>query len=174
VPIYEFYCADCHRIYNFLARRPNTTKRPACPRCGRPKLERRISRFAISKGRKESGEGDEPPADLDEARMERAMEEMAREAEGMNEDDPRQMAHMMRKLYDAAGLPVGEGMEEAIRRMEAGEDPDRIEEEMGDLLEDEDPLMGEGGLSTSRAPGGLRRLARKLRPPDVDDTLYDL
>jgi putative FmdB family regulatory protein len=167
VPIYEFYCADCHAVFNFLSRRPNTTKRPACPRCGRPKLQRKVSRFAISKGRRDPGEAGELPADFDEAKMERALMEMADEADGFNEDDPRQMAQMMRKLHEGAGLPLGQGMEEAIRRMEAGEDPDKIEEEMGDLLEMEDPLMGEGS-------GRLRRLSRKLKAPEVDDTLYDL
>jgi len=173
VPIYEFYCTDCHTVFNFLARRPNTTKRPACPRCGRPRLERKISRFAISKGRRESGEGDDPLAGLDDAGMERVMAEMAQEFEGTSEDDPRQMARMMRKLHDASGLPLSRGMEEAIRRMEAGEDPDKIEEEMGDLL-DEDPLLGEGGSSPGETGGSLRRLSRKLKPPHVDDTLYDL
>jgi len=167
VPIYEFYCADCHTVFNFLARRPNTTKRPACPRCGRPKLDRKVSRFAISKGRTEPAQGDDPMANLDEAKMEQVFAEMAREGEAAGEDDPRQMARMMRKLYDSAGLRLGEGMEEAMRRMEAGEDPDKIEEEMGDLLETDDPLSGETG-------GSLRRLSRKLKPPDVDETLYDL
>jgi hypothetical protein len=78
------------------------------------------------------------------------------------------MARMMRKLYDAAGMNLGKGMEEAIRRMEAGEDPDKIEEEMGDLLETEEPLLG------GEAKGGLRRLSRKFTPPNVDETLYDL
>lgn len=167
MPIYEFYCADCHTVFSFLARRPNTTKRPACPRCGRPRLKRKISRFAISKGRSESHEADELPPGVDEAKMERAMAEMAREAEGIDEDDPRQMARMMRRLSDTAGLRFGQGMEEAMRRMEAGEDPDKIEEEMGDLLGEEEPLLGQGS-------GGLRRLTRKLKPPEVDDTLYDL
>ena len=167
MPIYEFYCADCHTVFNFLARRADTSKRPACPRCGRPKLERKVSRFAISKGRSEPGAGDDLPGDLDEAKMERLFGEMAREADGVNEDDPRQMARMMRKIYDATGLHLGSGMEEAMRRMEAGEDPDKIEEEMGDLFDEEDPLLGEGG-------GKLSRLSQKLKPPNVDDTLYDL
>ncbi len=172
MPIYEFYCADCHRVFNFFARRPNTTKRPACPRCGRPKLERKVSRFAISKGRSEPEAGGGPMDDVDEAKLERAMEEMAREADHLDEDDPRQMARMMRKLHDAAGLPVGEGMEEAIRRMEAGEDPDQIEEDLGDLLEQEDPFLGEDGGPQPEA--GLRRLSRKLRPPEVDEELHEL
>lgn len=167
MPIYEFYCADCHTVFSFLARKPDTEKRPACPRCNRPKLERKLSRFAISKGRSESEEGDDLPADFDEAKMERVLAEMASEADGMNEDDPRQMARMMRKLHDATGMPLGKGMEEAIRRMEAGEDPDEIENDLGDLLDEEEPLLAEGG-------GGLKKLTRKLKPPDVDDTLYDL
>ena len=170
MPIHEFYCLDCHRIYNFLARRPNVTRRPSCPRCSRPKLERKISRFAISKGVLESSEDSEGmdlPAGLDEAKMERVLAEMATEAENINEDDPRQMARMMRKLYDGTGLPLGEGMEEAMRRMEAGEDPDTIEAEMGDLLDNDDMLLGPG-------KSGLKGMSRRLRPPEVDAKLYDL
>lgn len=167
MPIYEFYCADCHTVFNFLARKPDTRKRPKCPRCGRPDLDRRVSRFAISKGRSEPQGGDALPPDFDEVKMERVMEEMARETEGMSEDDPRQMARLMRKLRDATGMDLGEGMEEAIRRMEAGEDPDKIEEEMGDLLETEEPTFGQSGRS-------LRHLSKRLKPPEVDETLYDL
>ncbi len=85
----------------------------------------------------------------------------------MNEDDPRQMARLMRKLHEGAGLPLNEGMEEAIRRMEAGEDPDKIEEELGDVFDSDEPGFAEPG---SR----LRGLVRKMKPPNVDETLYDL
>lgn len=40
----------------------------------------------------------------------------------------------MHKLHDATGISLGKGTEEAIRRMEAGEDPDEMENELGDLL----------------------------------------
>ena len=169
MPIYKFYCADCHTVYSFLARAADTAKEPACPKCSRPKLQRRITPFAISKGRSEEGGGEEDdlPPGMDEDKMERMFADMAREAEGMDEEDPRAMARMMRKLYETTGLRLGKGMEEAMRRMEAGEDPDKIEEEMGDLLDDEDPLLAESG-------GSLRGLSRKLKPPAVDETLYDL
>ena len=49
MPIYEFYCADCHTIFNFLARKTSSVV-PGCPRCDRRRLERRVSAFAISKG----------------------------------------------------------------------------------------------------------------------------
>lgn len=165
MPIYEFYCSDCHRIFSFLSRRVGSSRRPACPRCERPRLERRVSRFAISKGRSEPDQDGLP--DIDEARLEQAMASMAGEADRIDEDDPRQMAGLMRKLYDATGLELGQGMEEAIRRMEAGEDPDQIEEEMGDLLEGEDPLASGGRCD-------LKRLRKRFRPPEVDETLYEL
>jgi putative FmdB family regulatory protein len=170
MPIYEFYCDDCHTVFNFLSRAPDTKKRPSCPRCGRARLERRVSRFAISKGREEPAAEDGLPEGFDEARLERAMAAMAQEVENVDEEDPRQMARVMRRLFDGAGLSVGAGMEEAIRRMEAGEDPDKIEEEMGDLLEGEDdPMMGLTGGERK-----LRSLRRKLLPPAVDRTLYEM
>ena len=158
MPVYEFYCPDCHMIFKFLSRRINTDKQPSCPRCQRQYLDRQMSMFAISKGRKED-EGDADMPDIDESRMERAMQALAAEAEGMNEDDPRQAAQMMRKLYEATGLPLGGGMEEAIRRMEAGEDPDQIEAELGDILEGEDPFGGTGHEKRAQA------LAAKVRSP---------
>ena len=74
---------------------------------------------------------------------------------------------MMRKLFDASGLSMGSGMEEAIRRMEAGEHPDQIEAEMGDILEQEDPFA-------PKATNTMRDLRRRYLPPSVDKTLYDL
>jgi putative FmdB family regulatory protein len=172
MPIYEFYCAECHRVFNFLSRSVNTTKRPACPRCGRPELARRVSSFAISKGRKEEPAGAEPAPDVDESRLEQALASLAGEAEGINEDDPRQAARLMKKLFDATGMPVGAGMAEALKRMEAGEDPEKIEAEMGDVFE-EDPLGGaaEGGAEPKK---GLRALRRELLPPSVDTALYEM
>jgi putative FmdB family regulatory protein len=168
MPIYEFYCADCHTIFNFFARSLQTTKRPACPRCGRADLERCVSQFAISKGRSEPSEmsGDMP--DMDETKMERVMEELSREADGLDEDNPRQMARLMRKMYESAGMPLDERVEEAIRRMEAGDDPDQIDQELGDFL-------GAGDDAAHLEPGArLRRIARQRAAPHVDETLYDL
>ena len=31
MPVYEFYCPDCHMIFNFLSRRIDTRKRPPPP-----------------------------------------------------------------------------------------------------------------------------------------------
>ncbi len=168
MPIYEFYCADCHVVYNFLSRRLETSKHPTCPRCGRPELERRISAFAISKGRKEPA-GEDAPPDVDEARLERAMEALAREAGSLDDEDPKGAARLMRRLYESAGLDLGPGMVEALRRMEAGEAPEAIEEELGDFLA-EDPFAG----VTEGKREGVKGLRRTLLPPRVDPELYEL
>ncbi len=165
MPIYEFYCAACHRIFNFLSRRIDTAARPACPKCDKPGLNRLPSAFAISKGRKQEPSGPELP-DLDESRLERAMESLASEAEGINEEDPRQAAHFMRRMFEAAGLPVGGGMEQALKRLESGEDPEKVEAEMGDSFE-EDPFGPKQGSVVSR-------LRRRFVPPSVDTTLYEM
>ena len=166
MPIYEFYCESCHTVFNFFSRRVDTTKRPKCPRCGRPKLERKVSRFSTLGKTGGDADGGDGPGDFDEAKMEGLMESMARESEGIDENNPRQIARMMRKLHDAAGMPLDAKADEAIRRMEAGESPEKIEEEMGDVF-------GEAGPDLDALPEQARRKAKR-RPPAVDETLYDL
>ncbi|MBS1269688.1 MAG: hypothetical protein MAG794_00639 [Gammaproteobacteria bacterium] len=168
MPIYEFYCPDCHTIYNFYSRRIDTCKVPACPsdECSRVRLERQVSLFAISKGREEEDSGDMLD-NVDESRLEQAMMSMAGEMENIDENDPRQAAKMMRRLFDSSGLRLSGGMEEAISRMEAGEDAEQVEAEMGDLLEEEEPFA----VKSKQLLGDLRR---KYLPPKVDETLYDL
>lgn len=167
MPIYEFYCRDCHTIYNFFARRVDTKTVPPCPKAPEHKLRREVSRFAISSGRSEPPDGAGPEMDLDDDKMEQAMMQMAGEMENVNEEDPRAMAHMMRKLMQTTGMSMGEGMEEAIRRMEAGEDPDKVEEELGDVLDSEDPFS----TDESKIRGLHRRMTEA---PNIDDELYDM
>jgi putative FmdB family regulatory protein len=165
VPIYEFYCPDCHTLFNFLARTVNTTKRPLCPRCRKRRLSRQVSLFAhLSQGGEREMEDDLP---FDESKMERAMESLAREAEHLDEDDPRQAARIMKKLARETGIEYGDTMSEALQRMEAGEDPEAIEAELGDALEEDEPFLASG--EKGRASGNRRR----TRAPDRDETLYD-
>jgi putative FmdB family regulatory protein len=153
MPIYEFACPDCRRIFNFLSKRLQPSRPPACPKCGRRKMIKQLSSFAMPRGAKEPSAADPseqgPGPDLDDPRMARVMSEMERDMEHMDENNPRHMAHMMKKMKDL--MPAGSVPKEfdvAIKRLEAGEDPEKIEADMGDVFGD---LMGgeEGG-----APGG--------------------
>lgn len=166
MPIYEFYCYKCNTVYSFFSRSVNTDKIPNCPKCKRIKLKRQMSVFARIRHGGQDGPEDEngmPP--LDEAAMEKAMSMLASEADHINEDDPRQAANLMRKLTEATGMNLGPAMEEALRRMEKGEDPEQIEAEMGDLLEGEEPFLF-GGPKGKKSSAAAR--------PQIDETLYDL
>ncbi len=163
MPIYEFYCQGCHTIYNFFSKSINTRKKPKCPRCRNVTLERQMSAFAMTGRAREADPMDDLP--IDENKMEQAMQMLAGEAERIPEDDPKQAANLMRKLTRMTGLELGDGMEEALKRMESGEDPERIEADMGDVLENEDPFQA----AAKKAGKAARRSA-----PDRDETLYDL
>jgi putative FmdB family regulatory protein len=163
MPIYEFFCDSCNVIFNFFSRRIDTTTAPSCPRCGREKLARRMSTFATI-GKAAGGEGEDALSGLDESKMEQAFGRLMQEAEGMNQDDPRQMASLMRRFSHETGINLGGNMEEALSRMEAGEDPEQIEQEMGDVLGNDDISFE---TLKKKAAGGGRR-------PGRDEKLYDL
>ncbi len=163
MPIYEFYCRKCNTIYNFFSRSVNTDKVPSCPRCKNVKLARRMSLFSAITGKARDGEEADPLRGMDESKMEKAMMQLAAEAENIREDDPRAAANLMRKLTDATGMKLGDGFQEALRRLEAGEDPEKIDEEMGDVLSAEDPFGEKKNVGKSAA-----------RKPRKDETLYDL
>ncbi len=132
MPIYEFACDTCRKIYQFYFRTANSRKKPACPKCGRKNLKRKLSGFAVG-GRKEPTEEAAEP-DIDPIRMERAMAKMERHMDKIDENDPREMGRFMRHMMKETGMELDPEMESAIKRLEAGEDPERIEEEMGDAL----------------------------------------
>ena len=164
MPIYEFYCKDCNTLFNFFSKTVNTSKKPKCPKCKTRTLSRQISWVAFTGRAKEEGDFEDLP--FDSGKMEQAMQMLAGEADKINEDDPRQAAGLMRKLSDMTGLKLGDGVHEALKRMEKGEDPEQIEAEMGDLLENEDPFS---------LPDKKRTIIKtKSQTPFKDETLYDL
>jgi putative FmdB family regulatory protein len=167
MPIYEFACPNCRVIFNFLSKRINPDRSPVCPKCGNKRMEKQLSAFAMPRGAKEPASGGEAEGadaempDMDDPRVMRAMSELERDMEHMDENNPRHMAHMMRKMKDM--MPPGtvpKDLDVAIKRLEAGEDPEKIEADMGDLL---GGMMGEEGGPSG---GGSRGYSH-------DSGLYD-
>jgi putative FmdB family regulatory protein len=169
MPIYEFACPKCRVVFSFLSKKVNPTHSPVCPRCGHKKLGKQMSAFAMPKGLAESpaktpGE-DEGPAmpDMDDPRIARAMSEIEKDMSHMDENNPRHMAIMMRKMKEI--LPANtmpKEMDDAIKRLEKGEDPEKVEQDMGDVfgdmaegMDDPDGMggMGSGGGGYSRDAG---------------------
>lgn len=150
MPIYEFACPKCRKIFSFLSKRVNPDRPPVCPKCGNTKMDKQLSRFAMSRNLKEPAakggpeDAGTPEPDFDDPRVARAMAEMERDMEHLDENNPRHMAHMMRKMKDL--MPPGampKEFETAIKRLEAGEDPEKIEADMGDVFGE--MMGGEGG-----------------------------
>jgi hypothetical protein len=161
VPIFEFLCPACNRIYSFLSLASTPSRKPVCPRCFATNLTRVPSLFAVSAAKKSQEEKPKEAGGApDEAAMARVESEMMRMTGELGEsdaEDPRVMARMMRRLAEVSGEKMTPTMEEMFRRLEAGEDPDSLEEELGPQLEAE---MGEdGGEGTA---------------PTRDDGLYSL
>jgi putative FmdB family regulatory protein len=160
MPIYEFLCRPCHRIYSFHSFTVATDKVPTCPKCGASGLERVPSSFGVAAASKSAVAGDDDGSDFDDPRVEREMMRFAAELEGMDENDPRAMAAAVRRMTEIAGEEVTPAMEEMIRRLESGEDPEKVEEELGDAIEEEMGDLDGGGL------GGA--------PPTRDSGLYPM
>jgi hypothetical protein len=115
-------------------------------------MSRQVSLFAMTRSRPEpaakggSGTGEPPMPDLDGPRMASAMAEMERDLEHLDENNPKHMAHLLRKmknLMPAEALP--KELDTAIKRLEAGEAPEKIEADMGDVF---------GGMAGGARGGG--------------------
>ena len=159
MPIYEYRCGKCGRVLSFLVRSIAAHKPPACPKCGHPKMSRAISRFSPVTGAKAAAAPDAvAPAAADdmggappggaEVPGGDDMPDLSM-LDGVDEKDPRSMGRALRQMAGQTGEPLDEEMEEVVRRLESGEDPDAIDEKLG----------GPGGDDSASGP--------------ADDTLYD-
>ena len=134
MPIYEFACPKCRVIFNFLSQRVSPDRLPVCPKCGNKKMEKQMSSFATPRGTSylaapgDSGaESERPMPDFDNPRMMRAMNEMERDMAHLDEN--KSQAHgpayaQMKGLMPPGSMP--KEMDIAIKRLEAGEDPENL------------------------------------------------
>ena len=163
MPIYEFFCPLCNTIFKFFSRSINTEKIPLCPKCNENRLKRQISIFSSpGKAKEDTNNAENLP--VDESKMADAMQKLMGEAEKMHDEDPRKAAQLMQKFSDITGLKYNDSIQEAISRLESGEDPENIEAQMGEAFEGEDPFV----LPAKNKQG------KSFVPPSYDDTLYEM
>lgn len=170
MPIYEFYSPDTNKVYSFFARGLMADDAvPRCPDDSAASMRKVISGFSVIGRAKESNEAD---PDMDDPRLDAAMAELEREMSGIDEEnpDPRQMGQLMRKMSEMTGEKLPGVMEDMVRRLEAGEDPQKLEDEYGDMEELEDFGIADDGEDTLSPKSMLRR----LRVPVKDPVLYEL
>ena len=130
MPIYEYHCPDCkRRVSVVLSYNEYGKVQPACPVCGGKNLRRLISRTRFSRS--------------EESRLESLSDPSA--WGDIDEQDPRSMAKMMRRMSSELGEEMGPDFQETVDRLEAGESPDEIEKSMPGL----------GGGMDDGAPDGF-------------------
>jgi hypothetical protein len=185
MPIYEYFCPNNNTVYQFYAKSIAQGETiPKCPDNPKFKMQKMVSGFAITKP---GASGDAPPAgpegpsaSEEDPKMEAAMAAMESEFAHVDENDPRAMGRMMRKMAEMTGEKLDGEMEEVVRKLEEGADPESLEEQMG---ADEagmgdpygDPMGGMGGGDQPPVDPKEPRQRFKVRrpPPRRDPQLYD-
>lgn len=116
MPIYEYRCGGCGRKVSVFFRSFGSVGDASCPRCGSTDLTRLFSRVAVH--RSSASDGDDFADGGDD--------EFGGMLDGLDEEDPRAMARALRRMSEETGEPIEPEMEEALGRMEAGEDPEAV------------------------------------------------
>lgn len=187
MPIYEYYCQDNHTIYQFYAKTLAQGQTiPKCPANPAYRMRKLVSAFAITSGggKDESAEvkpGAAPGGDpAEDARMEAAMGAMEHEFSSIDENDPKAMARMMRRMSELTGEKIDGEMEEVVRKLEEGADPDSLEDQLGGGPEEgaDDPYgEGPGGPGAGGPAPDPKEPKHRFRvrrtAPRRDPALYD-
>ena len=190
MPIYEYYCPDNHTIYQFYAKTiaqgqtiPRCPDNPAC------RMKKLVSAFAITSGGAKEESAEPKPAaadDADDPRMDAAIDAMEEEFTSIDENDPKAMGRMMRKMSELTGEKLEGEFEEVVRKLEEGADPDSLEEKLGgegeDGYEDSGDPFGGGmgrdpGMGDPKEPADPKEPRHKFKPRRAplrrDPKLYD-
>jgi len=169
MPIFEFYCPDNNRIYQFLAKTQAQAARiPKCPDNPKFRMQKIVSRFAVNTGVKEAPVAPTgPDSRAEDARSEAALSQVEREFEHLDEANPREMGKVLRRMAELTGEKIEGRMEEAVRKLEEGVDPDELEERLGG---DDDGDTAESAEDSGKAPedGGSGRARARRRKRRVD------
>jgi putative FmdB family regulatory protein len=111
MPVYEYRCRQCGRKFSLFLRTLDSQVTVACPRCGSSDASRLVSRVAVMKSEESRLEELADPGSL---------------LSDLDENDPKSVARWMRRMSREIGEDMGPEFEEAIDRIEAGEDPDKV------------------------------------------------
>jgi putative FmdB family regulatory protein len=122
MPTYEFRCIDCnHKFEIVLSYQDYDQASIKCPVCGYSTPERIIKPIRIARS-----EGSRLEAMADPNQL-----------AGI-EDDPRALGKMMREMSRELGEDMGPEFDEVVDRLEKGQSPEDIEQDLPDLgLDDE-------------------------------------
>ena len=113
---------------------------------------------------------------MDPSQANQMMKELETSISGMDEDnpDPKQMGSLMRRMCEMSGEHMDEPMEEVVRKLEEGMNPQELEENIGDFMGDETggEISEISGDNSASVQTKLKRLLAKKN--QRDPTLYDI
>jgi len=99
MPIYEYRCLGCQKIFSFLVGVVADSGKPACPRCGGKRLTKLLSRIARVRS------------------QDALLEDLADPSRMGDIEDPKAMAQWARKMGKALGDETGEGLGDDFEQM---------------------------------------------------------
>ena len=104
MPIYEYKCRACGRIFDLLVRSRATTAEPRCKYCDSADLKRLVSRPGLVRSQNSADAGLLRPV------------------------DPRKAVENVSRMYDRSGIDPGQGFSEVAQRAAAGDSPHELKE----------------------------------------------
>ena len=123
MPTYDFICNNCNQRFDvFQTFAEYGVKKVSCTHCGSKNVRRRMTKVRIARSEDDR------------------MESMADKFTGFEnmEDDPKEMARVMKKMGNEMGETLPPELNEVVDRLESGQSPDEIESAIPDL--------GDGGV----------------------------
>lgn len=118
MPTYDYRCNKCHRrVSIYMTYAEYGVKQPACPHCGSADLNRLLNRVRFARSEEERLDALADPSSWG----------------ALDEEDPRAMGRMMRKMSRELGEDLPPEFDEVVGRLEAGESPEKIERSIPEL-----------------------------------------
>ena len=130
MPIYEYRCLNCRRRFDrFMTYSEYESALVACSHCDSTNISRKIGKIRIARS--------------DETRM-----DSLSDFEGMEnlDADPRALGQMMRRMKSEVGEEMPAEFDEVVNRLESGQSPEDIENDL--------PELGNAGEDSSGGFGG--------------------
>ena len=182
MPICEFYSPKTNKIYSFYSRIvTDCDSVPLCPDGKHFEMRKLISGFSITGnnpndecdvGEIVEGDQSDPFSQLGEAQTAQVMKEMEKAVSGLDDEnpDPRQMGSLMRRMCEMTGEKMDGVMEEVVRKLEEGANPEELEAQMDGVMSDENP--GDEAKENLQANSTLKKPIKRVLTRDPE--LYEM
>jgi putative FmdB family regulatory protein len=117
MPNYEYRCLNCRKRFEiFLTYANYGAQAVTCPHCKSEHVQRKLGRIRVARS--------------DESRMDSLADPSS--LDGLDED-PRALGRMMRRMSGELGEEMGPEFNEVVGRLESGQSPEQIEQDLPDL-----------------------------------------